>query len=89
MDWLALRLDMALQQLGGRQRFLACPLHQTLDGSLVEFARGAAARLVAQARHAFPEPALPGVAHGADVEILHLGHLATDTWLGKYLWTNL
>lgn len=83
MDWLALRLDMALQQLGGRQRFLACSLHQTLDGSLVEFAWGAAARLVMQALHAFPEPALQGVAHGADVEALHLGHLAAEQGLAQ------
>ena len=33
MVGLALRIDMALQQLGGAQRFFACPLHQAIDGS--------------------------------------------------------
>ncbi len=83
MDRLALRLDMALQQFGGAQGLLARPLQQAIDASLVELARGAAARLVVQARHALSEPALPGLAHGADVEVLHLGHLATEQGLAQ------
>lgn len=63
---------MALQQFGGRQRLLARPLQQALDSSCIELARRAAAGLVAQGFHAFPDPALPGHAHGLDVEVLQL-----------------
>lgn len=49
LDRLALRLDMTLQQFSGAQWFLARPLQQAKDGGLVEYARGAAARLVVQA----------------------------------------
>lgn len=83
MDRLALGIGMALQQFGGRQGLFACPLHQAIDSGLVELARGATARLVVQASHAFLEPALPGLAHGADVEVLHLGHLAAEHGLAK------
>ncbi len=83
MDRLAFGLDMALQQLGSAQGFVVRPLHQAIDSSRVEFARGTAARLVVQARHAFLEPALPGLAHGADVEVLHLGHLWAEQGLAQ------
>ena len=83
MDRLALGVGMALQQFGGRQRLFAGPLHQAIDSDLVELARGAAARLVVQAAHAFLEPALPGLAHSADVEVLHPGHFAAEQRLAQ------
>ena len=67
MDRLVLCLEMVHQQFGGAHGLLACPLHQAIDGSLVESARGAVARLVVQAFNAYLVPTLPGLAHGADV----------------------
>ena len=83
MDRRALGFGMALQQIGGAQGLLARPLHQTVDSDFVEFARGTAARLVVQARHAFLEPTFPGLAHGTDVEFLSMGDLAAEQGLAQ------
>lgn len=83
VDWDTLRFGVLQQQFGGTQRFLLCPLRQPLDRCLVEFARRATARLVAQAVHAVLAPALPGLPDGADIEILQLGDLATQQPLSE------
>ena len=78
MDRCALCFRVLQQQFGRAQRFLLRPLRQPLDRCLVEFARRATARLVAQASHAFLAPVLPRLADRADIEILALGDLATQ-----------
>lgn len=78
----ALRLGMALQQFGGKRRFLARLLHQALDGRRrIELGWRAAAGLVAQLVLAILDPALPGHAHGLDVEFLQLGDLPAEQGL--------
>jgi hypothetical protein len=69
---------LALRKRGRAQRLLARPLHQTLCSSLVQPARRAAARFVAQAIHALLAPAPPSLAHSADVELLQLGRVAAQ-----------
>lgn len=59
--------------------FFADPLHQAVrQRGLVELVRGTTALRVVEASHAFLEPMKPGIAHGADVELLHLGHIVTE-----------
>ena len=83
MDRFALRIGVALQHPVRAERLLACPLSQTLRSGLVQLARRATARFVAQAGHAFLAPALPRLANGADIEFLQLGDFATQQPLSQ------
>ncbi len=83
MDRFALRIGVALQHPVRAERLLACPLSQTLRSGLVQLARRATARFVAQAGHALLAPVPPSLAHGADFQILHLRHLAAQQRLAE------
>lgn len=64
VDGDTLRFSVLQQQFGRAQRFCLCPLRQSLDRCLVEFARCATAWLVDQTVDSVLAPALPRLADG-------------------------
>lgn len=80
VDLLGLVIHEAQKELGGASISSGCT-HLRQPSRICLGRRCVACRADT---HALLEPAQPGLEHSADVEVLELGHLATElAWAGK------